>query len=92
MIKSVVTLLVFLWKYIAGRAAPAPVIGGLTEWKGDLDGFYEKVLNSDTYQTSSTPTRPVVVTYHSRKDNSLLGMVVRWPNRDFHFVTEQKET
>lgn len=90
MIKAMASLLIFMWKYLTGQAAPAPVVEGLTEWKGDLDLFYERALNSDTYQVSSSPVRPVVVTYFSRKDNAMLAMVIRWPNRDFYFVTEQE--
>lgn len=90
MLKAVAALLVFLWKWINGQAGPAPVVSGMVEWKEDLDGFYEKVLNENTYVVSSSPERPVVVTYHSRKDNSLLGLVIRWPNRNFYYVVEHK--
>lgn len=88
---ALVKLGVFALKLVTGQTRPAPTVEGLSEWKGELDEFYERVLNSDTYSVSTSPTRPVVVSYFSRKDNSLLGMVVRWPNRDFYFMASHDE-
>lgn len=88
---AAVKLGVFVLKLFTGQARPAPKVEGLSEWKGELDGFYERMLNDDTYSVSTSPTRPVVVSYFSRVDNKLLGMVVRWPNRDFYYVAEHSE-
>lgn len=59
-------------------------------WVGSEEEFFDKMLNEGTYAVSDSPTRPIVTTYHDNETHEQLGMVIRWPNRQFYFETTKK--